>query len=489
MPNKQKYIYLLGGLSTSQEFSVYSHTIDTCERAVKERLFYVSDGKGGFVEPPKPKRYIFNQRLKTVESYLRKTIQYAAPLTREQFLGSYEGRRRAVYTDAMDSLLVKSLTWKDAILRYFIKVEKTDFTAKPNAVPRGINPRNPRYHVSIGPYIKRIVKNLYRKINELFGRKTIFKGLNSEQRGKHLRDHWESFAQPVAVGLDASRFDQHVSEDALRWEHGIYKLYFPRDKAFHKMLKWQINNTGVAYCTDGKLKYKKYGGRMSGDMNTALGNCTLMSSMVYAYLEFKGIKGALANDGDDCVVMMEAYELEHFMEGLSSWFLDMGFNMTIESPVYDFEQIEFCQCNPIYVDGGYIMVRSINKALAKDCVSIKPLDNDKVARKWLAAVAEGGMSLTGGIPIWQEFYKCLSVSAKGAKPLRGDPTQETGMSMMAKDMHRKYKKISSYTRYSFYVATGVSPDMQVAFEEVYKKVTLNTSVISTERHTLRTDWL
>jgi hypothetical protein len=90
------------------------------------------------------------------------------------------------------------------------------------------------------------------------------------------------------------------------------------------------------------LHYEVEGARMSGDMNTSSGNCMIMVSLVFAYLSEKRIKWRLANNGDDCVIVIEQKHLGK-LEDLPKWFLKMGFRMEVEEPVYEFERIEFCQ--------------------------------------------------------------------------------------------------------------------------------------------------
>lgn len=351
----------------------------------------------------------------------------------------------------------------------FVKAEKFNNSVKKHHVPRAIQPRSPRYLVESGRYIKPIEKKIYKTINIMFDSVTIFKGLNAETRGHHISSHWNSFIDPVAVGLDAKRFDQHVSPAMLEWEHSIYKLFYPGDKHFAKIMKWQVKNTGVARCAEGKARYTVDGCRMSGDMNTALGNCLIMSSMVYAYARKCGIRIKLANDGDDCVVFMERKDLNVFSDNLHNFFSSLGFSMTVEDPVYILEDIEFCQSHPIFDGEKYIMVRDPRRAISKDCVAIKPLDNDKIMKMWCSAVGQGGMSLTGGIPVWQDFYARLVSIIDGAKPL-DDITLNTGMKLMAKGMYRNYKEVDPKTRLSFYLAFKVSPQEQLAREDFYRKV-------------------
>jgi hypothetical protein len=455
----------LCGFAHGQDYNVYSNNLAAIERGIKERIFYVDYGSG-FVPPVKPLPNVICKSLKDVEAYFEQVVQYATPMTARQFAGSYVGRRRTNYERACDSLDKVAITGKDAYVSSFVKAEKYNFTAKTNPAPRIIQPRGPRYIVESGRYIKPIEKKIYKHINTMFGSTTIFKGLNAEQRGQAMRDHWLSFDEPVAIGLDAKRFDQHVSVEALQWEHSIYRKFYPGDKFFAQLLYWQLVNTGYARCREGIVKYKSEGCRMSGDVNTALGNCLLMSSLVYAYAKVCDVKIRLANDGDDCVVVLEKRELNQFKDGLGEWFVRHGFSMTVEVPVAIFEQIEFCQSHPVWDGAQYIMVRDPRVAISKDCVAIKPLDNHNIRKMWCAAVGQGGMSLTGGIPVWQDFYAQLITLSQGAKELV-DQTMNTGMKLLAKGMYRTYVRPTAESRYSFYLAFGIAPTEQVCLEEYY----------------------
>jgi hypothetical protein len=391
-------------------------------------------------------------------------------MTALAFAESYHGPKYKIYSKAATSLDVKPFTAKDSYISSFMKCEKYNFTAKPDPVPRIIQPRCPRALVTYGRYIKPIEKRIYNSINNMFGSTTIFKGLNAEQRGVSLKQKWDRFNDPVCVGLDASRFDQHVSKEALKWEHKIYQHYYPGDRFFRWLMNLQTANTCFARMGDTLFKYKTNGCRMSGDMNTALGNCLLMSSMVYSYLREKSIQAELANDGDDCVVFMERKDLLRFQSGLEDWFLEMGFNMVVEEPVYTLEKVVFCQSQPVYDGTNYIMVRDPRSSIPKDCLAVKPLDNPKIFEKWCAAVGLGGMSLTGGIPVWQNFYRAIIVSSHGQKPLT-DPTLK-GQFYSAKGMDRLFREPTDECRFSFYLAFGIHPEEQLASEVYYDSVDL-----------------
>lgn len=465
---KSKRIFEFTNMKTSTEFNVYQSDLNSLVRAIKERLFYVSDGMGGFVTPPVPDDTAFSAGLKEEFEYFKNVVQYTAPLTKSQFLGAYDGRRRTIYESAYNSLLHTPARAEDAEVKYFVKTEKVNFTKKKNPAPRGISPRSPRYHVLLGPFIKRIEHTVYKLVDDMFGSPTIMKGRNMLERGKVCKGHWDSFNEPVAIGLDASRFDQHVSVDALEWEHSIYKLFFPYDKDFHRLLKLQIVNKGKGFAYNGKIRFKKHGSRMSGDMNTALGNCLLMSMIVHSYGRQNLQKFRLMNDGDDCVLFIEKKDISK-LSNLKQHFLQFGFNVITEDPCFEMEKIEFCQSQPVRIsEKETVFVRSMPVTLSKDAVSIKPLDNVVLAKRWGKDIGLCGLSLTSGIPIAQEWYEGFISAAGDVDPLANDPTQDTGMRRLAKGMNKKYRTPNPTTRFSFWLAFGIEPDKQLVYEGVIK---------------------
>jgi len=289
----------LCGFAQGNDYAVYNNNLTAIERAVKERVFFVDYGRG-FEKPHQPKERIFTDSLSKIKGKLDGMVRYTAVWTMEKFVGTYTGRRRTIYENAWKSLTRRQISRKDSYVNSFVKQEKYNFTKKVNPAPRIIQPRNPRYIVESGRFVKPIEKKIYKHINAVFGATTIFKGLNAEHRGRVMRGHWDAFADPVAVGLDAKRFDQHVSIEALEWEHSIYQAFYPGNKHFAMLLEWQRRNTCYARCSEGTVKYKTVGKRMSGDVNTALGNCLIMSSMVWTYADEISVPIRLANDGDDC---------------------------------------------------------------------------------------------------------------------------------------------------------------------------------------------
>lgn len=462
---------------------MFNTDINTLEKAVKERVFFVvKDGE--YVTPPKPlSKKDFSLTLEPFKLELCKHLPKTAPLSREQFVLSYKGRKARVYAQALQSLYRQPLEVKDSHITAFIKVEKTNLTAKPASVPRIIQPRNPRFNVEVGRFLRPLEEEIFAAINRTYGHTTIFKGMNAAESGAMMREKWEQFSNPIAIGADAKRFDQHVSQAALSWEHSIYLACFTHGtgKAWlAKLLAMQLTNKCKAYAEDGNLKYTTDGCRMSGDMNTSLGNCLLMCAMIYVYAKSIGVKISLANNGDDCVIIMEARDLEKFSANLHDYFIQLGFDLVLEPPTTVFERISFCQTSPVWCGSleQYIMVRDPRVAIFKDLTCAKFYPTKKLRSGWLYAVGMGGLALAGSMPIWKPFYKSLIV---GNKPHRAVLSgQSWGVRRLTAGMTFKELPISARTRASFYSAFEITPEEQLASEALYRSGAVDETPINEE---------
>jgi hypothetical protein len=476
-PKERRYVRV-AGVAPDIEIQPFTNDLDTLLRGVAERVFFVKTDSG-FTRPPRPEPRVFEQRLATTATALAKHLPSTAPISHDNFVAMYSGRKRVVYQSALDSIRAgRSTPAEDAKLQVFVKYEKTDRTSKKDPVPRIISPRDPRFNIRVGRYLKPLEHKLFKSIEDLFGHITVIKGYNATRSAQILHEKWEMFRQPVAVGLDASRFDQHVSLDALRWEHEIYLKCFPERKHRRRLaslLQLQERNHCTGFVPDGRIQYTVVGTRMSGDMNTSLGNCLLMCSMIHAFGQYTGVNIQLANNGDDCVVFMERSDLETFMAPLPQWFLSMGFNMTVEPPVYDFCELEFCQTKPIFDGQEWIMCRNVSTAIVKDSVMLKNWDSASLYEGWLDAVGTGGLALAGQLPIFQELYQLYVRSGK-KRPVSMD-LLPWSFRQLGEGVNRQYGSVHPECRSSFYYAFGITPDEQECLEAHYRSMRLGSDLV------------
>jgi hypothetical protein len=297
------------------------------------------------------------------------------------------------------------------------------------------------------------------------------KGRNASETGEEMFKMWSDFDNPVGVGADASRFDQSVSPEALEWEHSMYLYIYNNCPVLSKLLQWQIDNRGFARTPDGVVRYRVRGSRMSGDMNTASGNVMIMCCVVWTFFQQfraggKRIKWRLANNGDDCVIVVEGCHANQVSEEFPPFCALLGFKMEMEPPVTRLEEVEFCQTHPVCVNGDWRMVRNLENTLAKDLVSTKPINNEGSWNMFRGAISDCGLALTSGVPVFQEFYRYLG-RGSGSRRSRDDG-EVTGMMNLARGMRHRFNEPDPSTRVSFFRAFGVDPARQVLLERMYQ---------------------
>lgn len=96
-------------------------------------------------------------------------------------------------------------------------------------------------------------------------------------------------------------------------------------------------------------------------------------------------------------------------------------------------------------------------------------------RKWIYAVGEGGLSLTSGVPVFQELYLCYMRNGK-ASNIGRHPAMQTGARLLSKGLHAKVEPVSVMARVTFFEAWDVTPDEQVAIEKHFKSLVLAYNV-------------
>jgi len=176
----------------------------------------------------------------------------------------------------------------------------------------------------------------------------------------------------------------------------------------------------------------------------------------------------LANNGDDCVVFMERKDLSKFLDGLDGWFRHRGFSMVAEEPVYEFEQIEFCQTHPILLQTGWRMVRNHAAVFKKDPMCLIAIQNDGVFRKWLNAVGECGTTLTNCVPVQHSFYNAfLRNGKKCSEGMKQHIYKSTSMGTRINEMQTITHSVTPEARVAYYYAYGILPDHQITIEEYY----------------------
>jgi len=488
----RRYYQMNGG--NGPDWDIPNNDIDSVSHAVLERVFFVKDGKGGFKRAPKPwhhhsvldaerplteSRNKIQDRLSDFSSKMNDIATNTgkvSPISDEEFVSYYGGAKRRCYEAAVESLKTRPLGDADCRVKVFTK----DEYRKPGGAPRAIQPRSPRFNVMLGRYIKHLEHKIFDAIDKIFDplvtHRTVAKGMNMIERGNVIANMWNSFADPIAVGLDASRFDQHINVLLLQHEHSIYHMWSTGTGEglpnLRTLLASQLRNKGTYHGVDGRLRYSVSGCRMSGDMNTSLGNVIIMCSLMHAYFNHVGLSNQikLLNDGDDCVIILDRRNLETFQAGLQDWFLEMGITMEYDGIYGTLEEIEFCQCRPVrYGEDGYRLVPRPTKRLYSDLITTKNMSSKKVYGKQIGAIAGCGMAASGGLPIFQSFYKWLGRGSTPWIPEQGNCYYKYRQELID-GLELKQREPTIQERISFYFAFDISPLEQQLIEKYYDEL-------------------
>jgi hypothetical protein len=205
---------------------------------------------------------------------------------------------------------------------------------------------------------------------------------------------------------------------------------------------------------------------MSGDMNTGLGNCLLMCVAVYSFMHETGVRYELANNGDDCVLIIPRQHL-HLLDRLPAYFKALGFPVAVEAPVYELEKVDFCQTHPVETELGWQMVRDPRACLDKDLQSLKPCRNVTEWNTLRNTIGLSGLALAGNMPIFREFY---SFMRRGAGTRVDQDRTMTGFRMLARGMNMSRVPIDDTARVSFFRAFDITPSEQIEVEASFARL-------------------
>lgn len=478
-PIRSRRALMLTCVQGTTKFLIHNNSATNLRRALMERVFHV-EANGQLQRPPQPVPGIF-ATLIGPRDRIAHMVGRLTPMERSEFVATRPADKRKIYEKAYESLLQTPPCLQDSrVTGAFVKCEKINASKKGDPAPRIIQPRNPRYNIEVGRYLAVAEHKIYEAIDELWGSPTVMKGYNVNQIGNIVAEKWGEFTDPVALGLDASRFDQHVSVEALMFEHGLYNQIFG-SRELASLLRRQLDNRGVAQADDGYFKYRKPGSRMSGDMNTALGNIIIMCLLTYYFCEVRRVRASLINNGDDCTLIFERADLAIVLEGLHEWFLQYGFNI-VQEPVVDvLEKIEFCQMHPVCVNGEWKMVRNFWPSLSKDAISIRSRTSTEL-RQWMYCVGKCGLAVASGVPVQQEYYQYFIRNGIKGKRMREVEQLEgrCGLTWFSRGLSSTPTTITDDTRVSFYRAFGIHPELQYALEAEYQGLTFSDNAPKAE---------
>jgi len=428
---------------------------------------------------------------------LAAVVGYQPTLPYSQVIASYKGKKRARYERAFDSLKARGFVllpddWK---LTMFVKQEGVRFThEKVEPDCRAIQFRSFEYTLYLAARIRRAEHALY-EVEDFLGvgtGKIFAKNMNDVERGTTLRSKFDRLGSGcVALMLDVLRFDAHPRPATLEMEHLFWNGCNP-DPGLKHALKQQLENEGSFSCMTDlgflRQKYRVSGGRMSGDANTAGGNCVIVSAALIAFCEKYLDEFDILCDGDDSVLMYVGSRPSD--EVIFEFFRGFGLTIKIEGETNVFSEIDFCQSRPCFINGEWTMVRNPEKVLTK--LGMRAVDYGPSGNlNYIKTVALGELSRLRGVPILQTFLAEIVRQADSALR-RGGHKRRLILGALLKEwrftnylpgdwMDAKEVPITEEARQTFSQAWGISVSEQKRIESELVK----TALVSTDTRTGR----
>jgi hypothetical protein len=379
------------------------------------------------------------------------------PMKRWKVVRSYHGAWRAKYAQAHLEYNESGINHKHRLVRLFNKADLE--MSAPKKAPRAIQYRHPVFGLEQARYTKPIEEWFY-KLRDRFD--TLIVGKSDPFTiAKELRNKSDCFHNPVYLLLDASKFDSCVDIKWLKLCTDFYVSLFGVTEA--RRIRWLWSRT---YLNSGKarsgVRYTTWGTRMSGDMDTGLGNSLIMYAMLTAYLESNNIhKHSIMVNGDDSVIVIERSQLAQSRK--INIFRQYGFNMKFEVAL-TFQDLEFCQSRPVHTDYGWTMARNPTRVMGRTSWSINRYGKGKM-RAFIHTLGKCERAASWGVPIASAMATKMIQATPGAAMLRLSPWLEDHYNRMSKWWKLGKPNISVETRNNFSDAWGISPQEQFDIEQ------------------------
>lgn len=336
--------------------------------------------------------------------------------------------------------------------------------SKPEKAPRAIQYRNPVFALEQARYTKPLEKWFYHLKDE-FGTDIVGKA-DPFTIAQTLHAKKQHFKDPVYLLLDASKFDSCVDVLWLKLCAEFYRHMFRRPE--WRRIKWLWDRTLI---NQGKSKsgitYRTWGTRMSGDMDTGLGNSLIMATMLKSFLLKRNVhKHSIYVNGDDSVVIIERNQLCQVRD--MQYFKSRGFNMKFEV-AYDFESLEFCQARPVETDYGWSMARNPRRILSKTTWSVNNYGRRHM-RDFVHTLGLCERAASWGMPIASALATAMLTATPGGKIKYLSPWLWEHYSNMQRWWKRGVPTISLDCRNSFARAWGIEVHEQL---EIEKSITID----------------
>lgn len=341
------------------------------------------------------------QRLMPEVTWMASQVGPTPTLSYDQVLEEFPRHKRRMYRRVLDQVASRAVDDRDSRIKAFVKAEKLLIEEK-DPDPRMIQARSPIYNLAVARYLKPMERRLYRIRHK--GLRVVAKGLNDRQRAALIAQKMALWPDTVVFSMDVHRWDAHVQWPLLDIEHTFYMMLNGCQELRHLLAQQRENRCSARAEGNRFFRWKVKGSRMSGDMNTALGNCVLCVLVALWALRMLGIDGTVLSDGDDHLVFVPRRYMSRFHLYASSLYRMMGLALKLEPAVSTMEEVEFCQAKPVQTVHGWVMCPNPAKVLAT--AFMVAVHQPRKAR-YLQAMWDARAILHAGVPMLGDLFNRL----------------------------------------------------------------------------------
>lgn len=377
-------------------------------------------------------------------------IPHVDPVSYHKVISAYSGAKRNAYLRALDNIQTYGFDKRWTYVKMFVKPDKFSADLGMTKPPRAIQYRSPEFNLLVARFLKPIEETFY-NLQSPTGFRFVAKGLNNVERAELLRDVSSTYNNPVFVLVDHSAFDSTINETHLRATHKFYSK-FNNNRNFLNLMKFQINNRGFS---KHGIKYKVKGTRMSGDYDTALGNCFVNYVALRSWLRYSRVKGDIILDGDDSIIVVEKAQLQLLRR---DHLRRCGFSSEIQV-VEELTSVEFCQAKYLPTEPPRF-ARNPIRALSRLNISVKNYHGAGWAR-YQAGIGVCESMSNQGVPILYAIGQKLAALSKS-------PIFDTDQLYRIESVSTRLDaKVTDDVREAFYQAWGITPSEQRLIESEY----------------------
>jgi len=343
--------------------------------------------------------------------------------------------KRASYQQAWSKYLQDGKA--SPIVLPFTKIEKMKATRY--KAPRMIQSRQMPFNVLYGVYLKSLEYSLFK--HPFLGR-NYAKGTNQSISNKiqgFLRKY-----KYVTEG-DHKTFDSHVTREHKRHLHRFYLACFKHCPKLRKLARQTINNKCVSRNGD---RYRVTG-VMSGDVDTALGNCLINEMILREMLHQLGIDGELIVNGDDFLLFTN---VPIDVEKARSILLTMNMECDMLESTDIVEKASFCSSHFVMrPDGMRTLMKNPEKMIDTFGMTHRIIvDRNEYLRDLAIAYAY----LNHDNPIGYHISRAFHVHINRVVP-------------MLQSLDQKFAHLLSLTKIDYISNGEITPSMITAFPKIH----------------------